>query len=190
MASIMKVSENGDKRWYVDGKCHREGGLPAIELADGHKEWYVDGKLHREEGLPAIELANGDKKWYVDGLYHRDGGLPAVELANGDKKWWVNGKRHREGGLPAVELANGDKEWWVNGVRYYPNRWTLQPLINDMVGQECVISLETIQKDSEVCKCGVCHSLSLFTAMEEWLRVNSICPHCRSEWTNWVKYRN
>ena len=133
---------------------------------------------------------NGDMEWSANGQLHRDGGLPAVERANGYKAWWVNGKLHRDGGLPAREFADGSKSWYLNGVRYCPNLWTVQPLINDMVGQECVISLETIQKDSEVCKCGVCYSLSLFTAMEEWLRVNSICPHCRSEWTNWVKYRN
>jgi len=59
-----------------------------------------------------------------------------------------------------------------------------------MVGQTCVISLETIQNDSEACQCGVCRSLSLFIAMEEWLRVNATCPHCRSPWTNWTKYKN
>jgi len=133
---------------------------------------------------------NGDMEWSVNGQLHRDGGLPAVKRANGYKAWWVNGKLHREGGLPAREFADGSKSWYLNGVRYCPNLWTVQPLINDMVGQMCVISLETIQNDSEVCKCGVCHSLSLFPAMEEWLGVNSTCPHCRSEWTNWVKYQN
>jgi len=166
MTSIMKVSENGDKVWRLNGKRHREAGLPAVEWANGRKEWYVDG------------------------LYHRDGGLPAIELTNGAKWWYVDGKCHRPDSLPAVERANGEKEWWLNGVRHYPDRWTQQPMTPVMVGQECVISLETIQADSEVCKCGVCHSLSLFPAMEEWLGVNSTCPHCRSEWTNWVKYRN
>ena len=133
---------------------------------------------------------NGDMEWSANGQLHRDGGLPAVKRANGYKAWWVNGKLHRDGGLPAREFADGSKSWYLNGVRYCPNLWTVQPLINDMVGQMCVISLETIQNDSGVCKCGVCHSLSLFPAMEEWLGVNSNCPHCRSEWTNWVKYRN
>jgi hypothetical protein len=111
-------------------------------------------------------------------------------LENGYKYWCVNGELHRDGGLPAIEGANGDKAWYVAGVRYYPDRWTQQPTTPDMVEQMCVISLETIQADSEVCKCGVCHSLSLFSAMEEWLRVNKTCPHCRSSWTNWIKYRN
>jgi hypothetical protein len=132
----------------------------------------------------------GDKYWYFNGKFHRDNGLPAIEWANGDKEWYVNGKCHREGGLPAVEDANGHKEWYINGVQYYPDRWTQQqPMTPDMVGQMCVISLETIQADSEVCECDVCHSLSLFSAMEEWLNVNETCPHCRSQWNNWVKYR-
>ena len=83
--------------------------------ADGTKAWYVNGKLHREGGLPAAEWgADGTKFWYVNGERHRDGGLPAVE-ANGLKSWYVNGKLHRDGGLPAVEWADGTKEWYVNG---------------------------------------------------------------------------
>ena len=30
--------------WYVNGKLHRDNGLPAIEYADGDKEWWVNGK--------------------------------------------------------------------------------------------------------------------------------------------------
>jgi len=137
-----------------------------MELANGDKEWLLNGKLHRENDLPAVESANGDMvyfmEWRVHGLRHRDGGLLAVERATGYKAWWVNGLRHREGGLPAVEMKDGDREWWLNGVRHYHDRWTQQPMTPVMVGQMCVISLETIQADSEVCKCGVCHSLSLF----------------------------
>jgi hypothetical protein len=214
MASTMKIEENGDKSWCVNGELHREDGLPAVERADGSKTWYVNGKCHRDGGLPSYEGANGDKEWwvndkrhragglpavewadgskfwYVDGEHHRDRGLPSIEWANGDRAWYVNGDIHRDGGLPAYEGVNGDKEWWVNGVEYYPDRWTQQPMTPDMVGQTCVISLETIQADSEVCKCGVCHSLSLFGAMEEWLNVNKTCPNCRSRWNNWTKYRN
>ena len=55
---------NGQKEWYVNGKCHRIGG-PAKEYADGGRFWYVDGKRHRVDG-PAIEWSNGDKPWWVD----------------------------------------------------------------------------------------------------------------------------
>ncbi len=141
MTSIMTTNENGDMEWWVHGQHHRDGGLPAVERANGYKAWWVNGKLHR------------------------DGGLPAIKRANWDMEWWVNGLRHREGGLPAVEMKDGDREWWLNGVRHYPDRWTQQPMTPVMVGNSCVISLETIQSNSEVCKCGVCHSLSLFSAM-------------------------
>ena len=159
--------------------------------------------------------ALGDIHTRGGGFFHRDGGLPAVEYANGDKAWWVNGKRHREplpgaigvnpqgaigvnpqgaigvAGLPAVEYANGDKEWWFNGIRYYPDRiWNRQSMTPDMLGQTCVISLETIQADSEVCKCDVCGSLSFFEAMKQWIVINETCPHCRSNWTSRIVYKN
>ena len=37
-----------------------------IEYADGTKRWYLNGKLHREDG-PAFECANGSKGWYLNG---------------------------------------------------------------------------------------------------------------------------
>ena len=39
----VKVNDNGDKFWCLDGKLHRVDG-PAIEWADGGKIWYLDGK--------------------------------------------------------------------------------------------------------------------------------------------------
>ena len=186
---------NGHKEWWVNGQLHRDGGLPAIERVNndngvGQKEWWVNGQLHRDGGLPAIEWPDGDRDWYVNGKLHRDGGLPAIEWEDSHKAWYVDGKRHRDGGLPAVERANGDNEWWLNGIRYYPERWTLKHMSLNMVGQMCIISLETIQNDSEVCKCDVCHSLSLFGAMDEWIHVNETCPNCRSHWNSWIKYVN
>ena len=84
----VKVHDNGDIYWYLNGKLHREDG-PAAEYVDGNKYWYLNGKRHREDG-PAIEFANGDKHWYLnDKLRHEDG--PAIEFANGDKFWYLNG---------------------------------------------------------------------------------------------------
>jgi len=85
----VKVHENGDKCWYLDGKLHREDG-PAVELANGDKAWYLNGKKHREDG-PAIEYADGSKIWYIDGKRHREYG-PAAEYTNGTKYWYLNGK--------------------------------------------------------------------------------------------------
>jgi hypothetical protein len=60
----VKVDAAKTKRWYLNGKFHREDG-PAIEFADGTKYWYLNGKLHREDG-PAVEWANGDKYWCLN----------------------------------------------------------------------------------------------------------------------------
>ena len=56
---------DGTKRWFLNGKRHREDG-PAIEWANGTKEWWLNSKRHRVDG-PAIERANGDKEWYLNG---------------------------------------------------------------------------------------------------------------------------
>jgi hypothetical protein len=80
--------------------------------ANGNKRWYLNGKLHREDG-PAIEYANGEKRWYINDKHHREDG-PAIEYVNGEKHWYVNDKLHREDG-PAVERYDGTKFWFLNG---------------------------------------------------------------------------
>ena len=40
---IMHERDDGNKRWYLNGKIHREDG-PAVERADGSKFWYLNGK--------------------------------------------------------------------------------------------------------------------------------------------------
>jgi len=61
-----KVDMYGAKRWYLNGKHHREGG-PAIEYISGNKYWYQNGDVHREDG-PAIEFADGAKRWYLSNI--------------------------------------------------------------------------------------------------------------------------
>ena len=175
---------NGDRHWWINGKRHRDNGLPAIENADGDKFWFRNGLVHRDNGLPAIEWANGDRHWYVNGKRHRNDGLPASEQMNGSKHWYVNGKRHRANGLPAIELPSGYKEWWVKGIQIS----SPTSKHSDWIGQTCLITLETIETDSEVGKCDVCNALILFDALLEWLDGNKTCPHCRSEWTNLICY--
>ena len=46
----VKVDNNGNKRWYSNGKLHREDG-PAIECADGDKEWWINGKHVTEQDV-------------------------------------------------------------------------------------------------------------------------------------------
>ncbi len=42
---VCKTDSHGDKRWYLDGKLHREDG-PAVEYSDGSKYWYLNGKRY------------------------------------------------------------------------------------------------------------------------------------------------
>jgi len=55
------VYDNGMKKWFLNGKLHREDG-PASEYANGSKHWWMNGELHREDG-PACEYADGSKSW-------------------------------------------------------------------------------------------------------------------------------
>ena len=66
---IIKVDDYG-KRWYLDGKCHREDG-PAVEYTDGTKLWYLDGKLNRTDG-PAVEYDDGTKEWYLNDVQYTE----------------------------------------------------------------------------------------------------------------------
>jgi hypothetical protein len=59
------VDDDGERKWYLNGKRHREDG-PAVERDDGYKLWWINGQLHREDG-PAVEHANGNKAWYLNG---------------------------------------------------------------------------------------------------------------------------
>jgi len=63
----VKVYDNGDKVWYLNGKRHREDG-PAFEGAGGTAYWFLNGILHREGG-PAIEGGSGGKAWYLNGVH-------------------------------------------------------------------------------------------------------------------------
>ena len=79
----VKVFDNGDKSWYLNGKRHREDG-PAVEWANGYKAWYLNDNRHRDDG-PAIEEANGYKEWYLNGKEltaedHTEQTAPAVEM--------------------------------------------------------------------------------------------------------------
>jgi len=89
----IRVYDNGDKFWFLNGKLHREDG-PAAELFRGTKFWYLNGKRHREDG-PAVEFADGTKKWFLNHKLHREDG-PAVEYSSGTKAWYLNGKNVTE----------------------------------------------------------------------------------------------
>ena len=109
------IDTEGDKAWYLNGKCHRTDG-PAVEHANGDKGWYRHGKFHREDG-PAVEYTDGDKSWYLHGLKHREDG-PAYESDRGRyryEEWWQYGELHREDGPAIIDELNGTKYWYLNG---------------------------------------------------------------------------
>ena len=85
----VKVYDNGDIYWFINGKKHREDG-PAVEYSHGDREWYLNGVRHREDG-PAVECTNGNKEWYLNGKLNREDG-PAIEYHNGSKDWYLNGE--------------------------------------------------------------------------------------------------
>jgi len=64
MKDGLDIDKDGTKRWYLNGKLHREDG-PAIEYTDGNKFWCLNGKLHRTDG-PACEYFGGYKQWYIN----------------------------------------------------------------------------------------------------------------------------
>lgn len=84
--------ECGTVSWYDfdhPNRLHRVGG-PAVEDINGDKHWYLNGKCHRVDG-PAVECANGTKYWYFNGKLHRFDG-PAIEYVGGGKIWYLNGE--------------------------------------------------------------------------------------------------
>jgi hypothetical protein len=106
-----------EQSWVVNGKRHREFGLPAIIYSSGDRMWYKNNKRHRDNDLPAIIYSSGFFAWYNNGKKHRDGDLPAIIRSNGNQAWYKNGKQHRDNDLPAVVCSNGYKEWWKNGIK-------------------------------------------------------------------------
>ena len=54
-------------------KIKEFGGIPdgytgIAEFLSGTKRWYLNGKLHREDG-PAIEYIDSSKAWYLNGRF-------------------------------------------------------------------------------------------------------------------------
>jgi len=87
--SVCQISEDGTKRWTLNGLLHRKDG-PAVEYTDGYKAWYLNNQYHRENG-PAVECPNGYKRWFLNDQLHREDG-PAVDYPNGYKAWYYHGK--------------------------------------------------------------------------------------------------
>jgi len=98
MKNGLNVDSCGNNCYYFNGFLHREDG-PAIERLNGTKEWFVHGRRHREGNLPAIEYHNGDESYFVNGKYHREDG-PAYKWEKNDENknnyFYLNGKKYSE----------------------------------------------------------------------------------------------
>ena len=80
----LRIDEDGDKFWYLNGKLHRLDG-PAAITAAGSKWWYKNGKKHREDG-PAVIFANGRKEWWLNNKeYSFDSWLKELDVSDDDK---------------------------------------------------------------------------------------------------------
>jgi hypothetical protein len=75
---------------------HREDG-PARVSFNGEKEWFINGKRHRLDG-PAVKWVAGDEQWWIDSKEYSEKdfnktieeakALP-LELRLTDPRWWV-----------------------------------------------------------------------------------------------------
>ena len=52
------IYNDGTKRWYFNGKLHREDG-PAVEWVDGSKQWYSNGKEYTKEEYALLQFMKG-----------------------------------------------------------------------------------------------------------------------------------
>ena len=67
----VRVYDNGDKWWYLNGKRHREDG-PAVEWASGSKEWYLNGEqLTEEEFKNRMKKSCSGKVVEIEGVKYK-----------------------------------------------------------------------------------------------------------------------
>ena len=67
----VKVDADGNKFWYVNGKCHRVDG-PAIEWANGDNFWFVNGvELTEKEFNESTKKPCTDKTITIDGKNYK-----------------------------------------------------------------------------------------------------------------------
>jgi hypothetical protein len=112
------IGHDGTKKWYLNGKLHREADLPAVIESNGTQEWYVGGDLHRLNDMPAVIKADGTQEWYVAGESYRHGDLPhGINTKTGVKYWMDKYKRKT-----ILVYPNGDKEYYKNGYLVYTEK--------------------------------------------------------------------
>jgi len=62
--------------------------------------------------------------------------------------------------------------------------------INKITEEECCISYEKININNDYMICNTCNKQYLFENINEWLKIQNTCPHCRENWTSNVIYIN
>ncbi len=97
LESPTRTVDNGVIEYRLpNGKFHREDG-PAVDIEEGsypQRQWWINGKKHREGGLPAVEYADGSKIYYVNDRLHREDGPAIVNIKNKARnQWWINGEK-------------------------------------------------------------------------------------------------
>jgi len=85
----IEIDDQRNTRYWKDYRLHRIDG-PAVEFSNGDKCWYLNGKCHRIGG-PARIYVNNITEFCENGLLHRIDG-PAVIHFNGRKEWWIRGE--------------------------------------------------------------------------------------------------
>jgi antitoxin component YwqK of YwqJK toxin-antitoxin module len=110
------IDYDKNKKFYLNGKLHSDGDLPAIIHHGGTKEYYKNGKLHRDGYLPAEIYPTGTQMYYKNGQRYRDNELPTIIGPGGSQWFYKNGELHRDGDLPAVIRPNGNKDYYKNGL--------------------------------------------------------------------------
>lgn len=155
-----RVCHLGGKHWEnAAGRWHRatqKNGqtLPAVIYNDGDTRWYQNGKLHREDRdvdgkLLPCHVFNNLKKWRVNGVPFRDdvdefGNLLPTEITQCGTKIWqlTDGVPHRaelgkDGkALPAIIHANGVREWHYDGVEITQDKLT------QILGGNCIEQID------------------------------------------------
>jgi surface protein len=62
--------------------------------------------------------------------------------------------------------------------------------INKLTKEECCISYEKININNDYMICNTCIKQYLFENINEWLKIQNTCPHCRENWTSNTIYIN
>lgn len=126
------------KKYYVDGKLHREGGPAVEEFYDNGKtkslSWYLDGKLKRDNRPSIVKLdkntgATTYEEWNEDGKLHKIEGPSIVYYyPEGPKKqeyWYVNDA------VQSIDDKPAQTEWYKNGNKKLEQWWSKDVLHRD-----------------------------------------------------------